>query len=101
MVNLLNLPKAYVEVLEVLQFFPQKAYIKIPTEKIKFFERNKDKTYDIKLKSKEDLRKKKLLKETKIIVIQIIREYIATSSQRKKIDDILKLNDKKGKNENI
>ena len=59
MVNLLNLPKAYVEVLEVLQFFPQKAYIKIPTEKIKFFERNKDKTYDIKLKSKETTKRNK------------------------------------------
>ena len=37
--------KAYTEVLEIISYFPQEAYNKIPSEKINFYKQNMDKNY--------------------------------------------------------
>lgn len=41
--------KAYTEVLEILKYLPQNEYNKIDTERIKFFEANKDTSYKFRI----------------------------------------------------
>ena len=47
--------KAYTEVLEVLKYFPEEEYKKIPIEKINFYKRNMDKNYKFTINPEKDL----------------------------------------------
>lgn len=98
MINSVNFPIAYGEVLDVIKFFPKEIYTKIPKEKIEFYEKNKNKNYKSKINSKQDIKSQKLLIETKVILVSIYREYIANEKQREIIDEILQLNEKKIQN---
>lgn len=98
MINSVNFPIAYGEVLDVIKFFPKEIYTKIPKEKIEFYEKNKNKNYKSKINSKQDIQSQKLLIETKVILVSIYREYIANEKQREIIDEILQLNEKKIQN---
>ena len=40
-----NYSKAYTEVLEIIKYFPEEEYSKIPKEKIDFYKKNMDKNY--------------------------------------------------------
>ena len=87
--------KAYKEVLEIIKYFPEKEYNKIPKEKIDFFKQNMDSNYKFSIDPKIELSKQNISKEANAIVVALYEDYYATESERKKIKDILRLNELK------
>lgn len=84
-----NYSKAYTEVLEIISYFSEEEYSKIPSDKIKFFEENKDSSYDYKIDPEVDLDKQSISKEASSILVYLYREYFASEHQRNVLDDIL------------
>jgi hypothetical protein len=78
--------KAYVEVLEVLKYIPQKDYNKIPCEKIEFYNKNKDSQYAYKFDETLPIEEQKLSKKARVILISLFRDYLATETQKKEIN---------------
>ena len=74
--------KAYSEVLEIIKYFPKNEFLKIPKEKILFFETYKDKNYDFKIDPKISLEKQNISEEANAIIIILYRDYFATESQK-------------------
>lgn len=87
--------RAYKEVLEIIKYFPEEEYSKIPKEKIKFYEDNMDKGYDFTINPAIDLSMQNISNEANAIIVSLFQEYYATEEQRKIIKDILNLNDQK------
>lgn len=83
---------SYVEVLEILKHIPDNEYKKIPEEKIKFYEKNKDKDYNFIYNAKNF---EQISRKTKAILVNLYKEYIASEEESKKVDEILKLNSQK------
>ncbi len=85
---------SYVEVLEILKHIPKKDYEKIPKEKIEFYKNNMDKNY----RYIYDEISPKTLRKTDTILINLYKNYIATAEEKIKIEQILKLNERKLEN---
>ena len=81
--------KAYSEVLEIIKYIPKNEFLKIPKEKILFFETYKDKNYDFKIDPKISLEKQNISEEANAIIIILYRDYFATESQKIKLQEIL------------
>lgn len=86
---------SYVEVLEILKHIPEEDYKKIPEEKIKFYKNNMDKNYVYIY----DPITPKTLRKTDAILINLYKNYIAKEDEKRKINQILKLNEMKYKQE--
>ena len=84
--------KACTEVLEILSHFSEEDFSKIPSDKIEFFEKNKDKDYEYKIDPDVDLSKQYISDEANAIIVGLYKEYFATAHQKTVIDDILKHN---------
>ena len=54
-----NYSKAYTEVLEIIKYFPEEEYSRIPKEKIDFYKKNMDKNYNRFIKSRYICRSKR------------------------------------------
>lgn len=80
---------SYVEVLELLKHIPKEDYEKIPKEKIEFYKKNMDRNYIYIY----DPVNPKTLRKTDTILINLYKNYIATESEKKKINERLKTND--------
>ena len=91
--------KAYVEVLEILNHLPAEEYLKIPKEKIEFFNQNKNSQYTFKINPDIDLSEQNLLKETEIVMVILFRDYFASEKQKEILDNLLKQNYEKKENE--
>ena len=76
---------AYTEVYEILRCLNEEEYSKIPEELIEVFEENRNLDYEYDLNEEQDLIKQPMLKETKAILLNIFRDYLATSEQSQKI----------------
>ena len=87
--------KAYTEVLEILRYLPRNEYNKIATERIKFFESNKDTSYKFKIDPDIPLDKQNISIEANSIIILLFRDYFATENQKEKLNVILKQNEYK------
>lgn len=83
---------SYVEVLEIIKHIPDNEYKKIPKEKIKFYEQNKDKDYHFIYDTRNF---NQLSRKTKAILVNLYKDYIASEEEKKEVDEILKLNSKK------
>ena len=81
----------YVEVLEILKHIPQEQYNKIPKEKILFYENNRSKEYTYIYNEQMP----NLSRKATVIITNLYKEYIATASEKNKIEKILELNNKK------
>ena len=92
--------RAYTEVLEILKYFPEDEYKKIPAEKINFYKNHMDKNYEFTINPKIDLGSQNISKEANAIIVSLFRDYYATEEQKIKINEILGLNQKKEKLEN-
>lgn len=86
--------KAYKEVLEIIKFFPEEEYNKIPKEKIEFFEKNMDPNHIFTINPKIDLSEQNISKEANAVIIGLFQDYYATEEQKVKINKILELNQK-------
>ena len=91
--------KAYKEVLEIIKYFPEEEYNKIPKEKIEFYEVNKDQNYQFVINPKIDLSEQNISKEANAIIVTLFQDYFATEEQKEKIKEILELNEKKSEQE--
>lgn len=91
--------KAYVEVLEIISYFSEEEYNKIPKEKIEFYEANKDNSYNFKFDPEKDLNEQNVSKEAKAIIVNLFKDYFATEDQKEKLKQILKNNEDKANKE--
>lgn len=87
--------KAYTEVLEIIKYFSEEEYSKIPKEKIEFYRKNMDKEYVFTINPEIDLAEQNISPEANAIIINLFTEYYATEEQKVKIKEILDLNQKK------
>jgi len=82
---------AYTEVYEILSCLNEEEYNKIPKELIEVFEENRNLDYEYKINEEQDLTKQPMLRETKAILLNIFRDYLATPEQSQKIKNWLQV----------
>lgn len=80
-----NYPKAYKEVIEILNYVPKESVDKIPETMLEVFKTKMDKDWDFKVDINKSFEEQELLDETKAIFANIFRDYWATPYQREKI----------------
>ena len=81
-----NYPKAYKEVIEILNFVPQESIDKIPQTMLDTFKAKMDNNYDFKVDINKSFEEQDLLDETKAIFANIFRDYWATPYQKERIE---------------
>lgn len=87
--------RAYKEVLEIIKYFPEDEYNKIPKEKIDFFKENMDESFEFTINPAIELSEQNISKEANAIFVKLYLDYFATESQKQTINSILELNEKK------
>ena len=92
-----NGKNSYTEVYTILQDLDNEEYNKIPPVLIKTLEENMNKDYEYELDDDLELKDHKMLPETKAILFNLFRDYLATSEQKQKI--IKMQNEERQKNE--
>lgn len=75
---------AYTEVCAILECLDEIEYAKIPSEIIEAMQSNRNKDYSYEVEDVE-LRYQKMSPETKAILFNLFRDYLATSEQKEKI----------------
>jgi len=80
-----NRRNAYTEVYTILQDLDDEEYNKIPPEVIKAIEENRNLEYDFELDDDLELKEQTLLPQTKAILFNLFRDYLATPEQKQKI----------------
>ena len=80
-----NRANAYTEVYTILQDLNTEEYNKIPPEIIKAIEENMNEEYEYELDEDLELQSQPMLPETKAILFNLFRDYLATSEQKEKI----------------
>ena len=81
---------AYTEVYEILSCLNEEEYKKIPEELIEVFEENRNYDYEYEINDEQDLTKQPMLIETRAILLNIFRDYLATQEQKEKIKQWLR-----------
>jgi len=81
-----NYPKAYKEVIEILNYVPRESVDKIPQTMIDTFKAKMDNEYDFKIDINKNFEEQNLLEETKAIFANIFRDYWATPYQKERIE---------------
>ena len=94
---------AYKEVYTVLQDLNEEEYNKIPSEIIETIKENSNEEYEFVLNDELELKEQLLLPETKAILFNLFRDYLATPVQKEKIlkmqsEERKKLEEKKKQN---
>lgn len=79
----------YTELLEILKHVPIHEYNRIPKQKIEFYEKYKDKSY------KYEYGLDNISKNTKAILINLYKDYLANDREKELINRILELNGQK------
>ena len=87
--------KAYTEVLEIIRYFPEEEYKKIPQEKIEYYKENMDQDYKVTINPEIDLAKQNISKEASVIIVTIFRDYFATEEQKEKLEELIELSKQK------
>ena len=92
-----NRKNAYTEVYTILQDLNEEEYNKIPPEVIESIVANRNKEYYYELDDDLELKNQPMLPETKAILFNLFRDYLATPEQKEKI--IKMQNEARQKNE--
>lgn len=92
-----NRENAYTEVYIILQELNEKEYSKIPPEVLETIEKNMNNEYEFMLDDELELKEQQMLPETKAILFNLFRDYLATTEQKEKIIKIQ--NEERQKNE--
>ena len=90
-----NYARAYTEVLEILSYFSNEEYSKIPEEKIKYFKENMDKDYIYMINPEIDLSVQHISSEANAILISLFRDYFASENQKGMLSKLLNKNQEK------
>ena len=80
-----NRRNAYTEVYTILQDLDEEEYKKISPEVIKAIKENRNLEYYFELDNDLELKEQTLLPQTKAILFNLFRDYLATSEQKEKI----------------
>lgn len=80
-----NRENAYTEVYTILQELNEEEYSKIPPEVLETIEANINKEYEFMLDDELELKEQQILPETKAILFNLFRDYLATTEQKEKI----------------
>ena len=80
-----NRRNAYTEVYTILQDLDEEEYKKIPPEVIKAIKENRNLEYYFELDNDLELKEQTLLPQTKAILFNLFRDYLATTEQKEKI----------------
>lgn len=94
-IEMMSKAKIYTEVLEIINNLSEDDYNKIPIEKINYYKDNMDKSYIYTINPENDLSKQNISREANAIIVGLYRDYFVTEEQKKVIDEILELNEKK------
>ncbi len=81
-----NYPKAYKEVIEILNYLPDESVKKIPQEMIETFKTKMDTNYEFDVDINKSFEEQNILEETKAIFANIFRDYWATPYQKERIE---------------
>ena len=92
-----NRKNAYKEVYTILQELNEEEYNKIPPEIIEAISANMNEEYEYELDEELELKDHQMLPETKAILFNLFRDYLATPEQKEKI--IRMQNEERQKNE--
>ena len=92
-----NRSNAYTEVYTILQDLNEEEFNKIPAEIIETIEANRNEEYEYELDDELELKEQPMLPETKAILFNLFRDYLATPEQKAKI--IRMQNEERQKNE--
>ena len=92
-----NRKNAYTEVYTILQELDKEEYSKIPPEVIETIEANRNEDYEYELDDELELKYQPMLPETKAILFNLFRDYLASPEQKAKI--IRMQNEARQKNE--
>lgn len=84
-----NYRKAYTEVLEILSYFPDDEYKKIPKEKIDFYKKHMDKDYVYHINPNIELSRQYISEEANAILVSLFRDFFATENQKEKLNKLL------------
>ncbi len=76
---------AFTEVYKILEHLEETEYKRIPTKVIDTIFRNRNIQYHYNLEDNVELRKQRMLPETKAILFNLFRDYLSTSEQKVKI----------------
>lgn len=87
--------RANSEILEIIKYLPLKEQKMIPQEKIEYYEKNKDQSYDFKYNPAKTLKEQNVLRETKALIVALFRDVFATEEQKEKLKIILAQNEQK------
>ena len=90
--------KAYTEILEIIKYLPHNEYEKIPEEKLKFYEKYKDSLYQFEYNPNKSLNEQNVSRETKVLIVDLFKETIATKTQKEKLNILLLQNEKEYQN---
>ena len=80
-----NRENAYTEVYTILKELNEEEYSKIPPEVLETIEENMNKEYEFMLDDELELKEQQMLPETKAILFNLFRDYLATTEQKEKI----------------
>ena len=92
-----NRKNAYTEVYTILQELNEEEYNKIPPEVVEAIKVNRNEEYKYELDDELELKEQPMLPETKAILFNLFRDYLATPEQKAKI--IRMQNEERQKNE--
>ena len=87
--------RAYTEVIEIIKYFPNEEYAKIPLEKINYYKENMDKNYNFQINPNIELEKQNISKEANAILVTLFNDYFATDRQKEILNNLLKQNQQK------
>lgn len=92
--------KAYTELYEILKNISENDLNKIPNEILMMLEEKRDKKYEFKVQENIEFENQNLLRETKILLAILYRDYWATKEEKEKImqkwkSDIIKSEEEK------
>lgn len=80
-----NRRNAYTQVYTILQDLNEEEYNKVPPEIIETIRVNRNEDYEYELNEELELKNHEMLPETKAILFNIFRDYLATPEQKEKI----------------
>ena len=80
-----NRKNAYQETYTILQELNEEEYSKIPPEVIQALKENRNEEYNYEVDEDQELKYQPMLPETKALLFNIFRDYLATPEQKEKI----------------
>ena len=84
----INYAKAFTEVYKILECLDEEEYEKIPKSFVNVIETYRNKEYVYEVNEEQDLMKQEMLPETKAILFNMYRDYLAQDDEKAKIKNL-------------